>query len=580
MTSRPGLSGALVAVFATVLLIFAWMEAFAPATHSGFTLIVRDDGAGHVVVRKKDPDVAVALGDQVDLGSLTFPQRFRLQTGSPPGTSITVRILHNGVWAPVSMKAKAHPVRPTFVNLTLLAFTTLALVVFAIIGVRRPSIGTAALVFLAASLLNAPRVASIFSWLPDSLYAPTATVIVSLLTEFPIFAVLVFLTRFPRNPEQPKARLRMRIGDGIVIAAIAPCTFFTLAEPVVFQTFAVGHYTFQIVGIITGAFFAITAYREASGEDRQRIGWVLVGLMASDVSLIIENVAYLSWPSATVRNVLFLTSYVLSAVLPLSLGYAVLRYRVIDLGFVVNRTLVYAVVTALIVVVVSFVDWISGKLINETRLALAAEAGVTILLGVTLNTVHSRIERIVDRLVFRQRYLAERKLRNRLDALSFATSDAAIDAALTDEIVDILRLRSAAVFRVNSEDGAFVRRRSVAWTEADGHSFDCNSLIVRSIRAADKPFFLADLGVSDFACPRGDAMPMLAVPVATQKDFVGFALYGGVRDGTAPDPEIVAHLAELSAAAATTYALVEARKWRERYFDLQRAIEPQRLIVE
>jgi hypothetical protein len=70
----------------------------------------------------------------------------------------------------------------------------------------------------------------------------------------------------------------------------------------------------------------------------------------------------------------------------------------------------------------------------------------------------------------------------------------------------------------------------------------------------------------------GDAEPILAVPIERRNDFIGFALYGREHDGTAPDPEIIAHLGELADAAATTYELVEARSWRDRYHELRSEI--------
>jgi hypothetical protein len=258
--------------------------------------------------------------------------------------------------------------------------------------------------------------------------------------------------------------------------------------------------------------------------------------------------------------------------LPLALAYAVLRHRVIDVGFALNRTLVYAVLTTSAVVVVGFVDWLSGKLISEGRLALAAEALVTIGFGVVLNSLHARIERLIDRAIFRERYVAQSRIEHRIEALAFATSEATIDAALTDDAASVLNVRSAAVFRRDDSSRPFARRRAVNWPADASLEIGDETLLIRTLRAVERPLFLADLAIDEPALPSGPAAPALAIPIATLHEVLGVVLYGNDRDGGSPDPEIVALLAKLAAAAGSAYTMVEARRWRERVAELERTI--------
>jgi len=257
--------------------------------------------------------------------------------------------------------------------------------------------------------------------------------------------------------------------------------------------------------------------------------------------------------------------------LPLALAYAILRHRVLDVGFALNRTVVYAALTTVVVVAVSLVDWVAGKLIGETRLALAAEAAVTIALGVALNAMHERIGRFVERVLFRARHTAERRLRNGIEALAFAASDAAIERALTDEVAAVLGLRSTALFRLDEETNRFRCVRATGWPEAVA-TIDEDALLVRTLRLRERPFHLADFAIAESLLPAGPAAPMLAVPVADRHALRGFVLFGALSDGTAPDPELVDLLGQLGTAAAAASAYVDARAARSRLADIEKLV--------
>jgi len=554
------------------MLVLGWREVFSPIAHTSYPITIIDTGHGAIVrVQPNDPlSKSIATGDEIDLSALSLASRFRLRVGSPVGTPVAIRIRHDGAWVVRIVEPSLRPIRIDASTITLLWDITVTLLLIAIIVARRPSVATYALVIFAGGSVTTAAVVAQFSPLPDPIFVCIATLIIAAFSEFPIFILLVFLTRFPSAPTARSARTLMRVGDAIAIAAAAAVVIGTIEEPVLFQSWNTAHNAYGEIGLALTILFAIASYRAATGENRQRIGWVLTGIIISQAALVLYNHFYSAAgdTAAMIRAVAF----AMQTAFPLALAYAILRFRVIDLGFVFNRTLVYAIVTAIVVVAVSFVDWLSSRLIGETRLALATEALVTIALGVALNTLHSRIEHLVDRVIFRRRYIAEKKLRSRLAALAFATNERAVDLALIDEVIDILNLRSAAVFR--SIDGQPLScTRAAGWT-APTNALDENSLLVRTIRAAQRPFFLADVGIADSLLGDGDATPILAVPIERKQFFVGFALYGREADGTAPDPEIIAHLAELAAAAATTFELVEARSWQKRYDDLARLVPP------
>jgi hypothetical protein len=577
--SRKPEFGVLVAALSLVILALGWASALLPLGAFPFTL--GGDGHGAYVARVRDVPASytggIAPGDRLDLSSLSYAQRWRLQAGAPPGYALTLRVRHDGV-------RSNRVVVASLVTLpmgdprwwSLFAGMTVGVLISSVVVARRPSVATAAFAFYTWGALPSFRFIMLFSWLPDPVFGVVATVLEALVASFPVFLLLIFVTRFPTEPSSAGGRLRMRIADAVLFAAVAICFTFAVFEPVRHHTWSNVANLFGIVVVALGGVLAALQYREASGEDRRRIGWVLVGYGVTITSFVATN-AIITAP-ALGSSELQVATQLADIALPIALAYAILRHRVLDVGFALNRTVVYAAVTTVVVVAVSFVDWLAGKLIGETRLALAAEAAVTIALGVALNAMHERIGRLVERVLFRARHTAERRLRNGIEALAFTASDAAIERALTDEVSAALGLRSSALFRLDEETSRFRCVRATGWPDAVA-TIDEDALLVRTLRLRERPFHLADFAIAESVLPGGPAAPMLAVPVADRHALRGFVLYGALTDGTAPDPELVDLLGQLGAAAAAASAYVDARAARSRLADIEKLLAAGSSIV-
>jgi hypothetical protein len=241
---------------------------------------------------------------------------------------------------------------------------------------------------------------------------------------------------------------------------------------------------------------------------------------------------------------------------------------VLDLGFAFNRTLVYSTITATLVVVVGAIDWVSGKLLGNSHVSAVVEAGVTIALGAALSWLHTRVERGVDRLLFRRRYLAAKRIEGRIEALGFAKKRESVDDALVGEVLAILHLGSAAVFRGSDETG-FVRTASTGWDEC-ARGFPAEHLLLRTLQAQECPVDLAAAAIVDVAFPAGQSRPEVAIPILVRHRLLGFAMYGHRSDESSLDPEERAMLLKLVASAATAYDAIDADEWRTRALELQR----------
>lgn len=145
-----------------------------------------------------------------------------------------------------------------------------------------------------------------------------------------------------------------------------------------------------------------SGWRRARGEERQQLKWVayVIGFLAtvllamSSEEFLGQELWYFDW--------LFLAAIM---AIPVSIGIAILRYRLYEIDRIVNRTLVYAALTGLLAVVyVGLVVVLGGVLQPLTGSNDLAVAGSTLTVAALFSPARSRIQRFVDQRFYRRRY--------------------------------------------------------------------------------------------------------------------------------------------------------------------------------
>jgi hypothetical protein len=94
------------------------------------------------------------------------------------------------------------------------------------------------------------------------------------------------------------------------------------------------------------------------------------------------------------------------AALPVSIGVAILRYRLYDIDRIISRTLAYAIVTGLLVGVYAGLVLLATQVLGHHHSSVAV-AAATLAAAALFNPVRRRVQRQVDRRFHRARYDAD-----------------------------------------------------------------------------------------------------------------------------------------------------------------------------
>ncbi len=143
----------------------------------------------------------------------------------------------------------------------------------------------------------------------------------------------------------------------------------------------------------------VASWRRSSGERRQQLKWLMAGLAALVAGAAIDTVP----GTRTIGVACFLAGLF---VFSLSVGVAVLRYRLFDIDRIISRTLAYAIVTGLLVGVYAGIVLLATEVLQLR--STVAVAAATLAAAALFNPLRRRVQTIVDRRFNRARYDADR----------------------------------------------------------------------------------------------------------------------------------------------------------------------------
>ncbi|MGB6984900.1 MAG: hypothetical protein WBD74_02860 [Candidatus Aquilonibacter sp.] len=512
-------------------------------------------GLDRAVVVSAAPAVAaagVSPGAHIDFAALPFADRLRASGFASKNMIVRVPIVTPARTHFVSVPATRNVREVSAPELVRdMAAATFSLLLLAYLGFRRPSTMVAILITaVGGGALSFGHFAALISSWPDALFTPVTFVLRTLCDDFPVLVLSSFAIRMSRGSASRPALVRSV--DGIVAAGFITESLIT-GTPLI-----IPYAAFCAAVLLVSSIIALLL---ADPQERGRVGIVFVAIMIGGVGYALATIGLLEgWINF---NAFSLYANLSIVIIPLALAYAILRHRIFDVAFVLNRTIVYAVTSALLLLLFAALEFAAERYLNSLShfAGLALEFAIALAVIVSARLVHARVDRAVDAILFRSRHEQESALRRYATTVQFYTAKEPLVRDTVDTLVRCGRVSGAAVYLAENDELA----RAASLLPSAVQSIDANDPVYVELRAHHERL---DLHAAKTTVPGVRVYPMILAG-----RLVGIAAVGERESFEQMPPDIDEAIARVCDAVAIAIAAIETDSIREENVALRKRLD-------
>jgi hypothetical protein len=375
-----------------------------------------------------------------------------------PAQTEQITFTHDGATKTVLLRAREHAAPFNSATRAVLDLRLLAYVFFILTGAAlvllHPARFTWAFFACCVGLANFP---AYVGWSLTAVSPPLGTAAFLLwtaLADVASVAFLAFALRFPSDSVAGWRRIAWRTLPLWLAAFLAfdvwnlRATYEGTPVPDAFVRAA------DAAGLVVWALGAASlagTYRSAARAERRRLQWAIGGTVAGALAWYVERVlAHGGYP--LIGHIVGIAT----VTMPLSLAYATLKHRVVDVRFVLNRALAYSILGSGVAALFALSAWFLATTLQREGVQIALQVLLALVVGAWLYRTHRSVETWLEAALFRRLRRAQDVLREAAGAAPAAPSLDALEAALAEAAVSALDLESAALYR-RGPGGAFVR---------------------------------------------------------------------------------------------------------------------------
>ena len=310
--------------------------------------------------------------------------------------------------------------------------------------------------------------------------------------------------------------------------------------------------------------YLIVGWRKSKAAVRNRFALIVSALLAYLVGLLVIfwNLSQSGTLFGEGGWLTYLNALMLGVIAPGTLAYAVLRHKLFDMGFAVNRTLVYGTVSAVLLVGIGLTEYAVKALLPKvwTQGSVFISAGLALGVFLIFHRIHHSVEHAIERLFFHKWQVNEAALKRFVAAAGHMEQPDALAGHFTTEL---------ARFTGGAAVALYARTAEGHYASAAGEAVGADDLALAAMRAELGPVVPAEIG-----SPLDAA---LALPMMHQAALAGFILLGPKPTGEDYRPD------EIEAMAWATHQIgldLQAIRVRELELTNIRLVERNQTLAE
>jgi serine phosphatase RsbU (regulator of sigma subunit) len=285
------------------------------------------------------------------------------------------------------------------------------------------------------------------------------------------------------------------------------------------------------------------SYREANVEEKRQVAWPLWGLLTTIGGKILTIVvigALSVWIATTDQDmiawrgtteVLTALPTLLTLLIPISFAVAILKYRLMNIDVIIRKTLVYAFLSGIIVILyLGIVGLLGALLVNVAGVkSQTTVIGATLVVALVFVPMRNKLQTLVERNLFRQKFAYPEMVRVVSGEALAAHDFNAFLGSAAEKTQQALQNRAVVLFTTRHDD--FVASAKVGVADS----------LLGTLRVARQPMLPFLTGPFD---PRKQTLPedataarrrieaTMVVPIHSTNGFIAVApkLSGGELD--------------------------------------------------
>jgi GAF domain-containing protein len=240
-------------------------------------------------------------------------------------------------------------------------------------------------------------------------------------------------------------------------------------------------------------------------------------------------------------------------IFPIGCAYAILRHRIFDVNFVLNRTLVFTILTSFVVGLFILLEKVLEGAAAGRGVGIAVETIVALVIGFSFNAMHKRLEEWIARVLFRAKFEAAKALRRLADEAPYMEREQAL---LLRAVGDVRQSTGASAVAIYEREDEMYRVSAREGAPAPPDEIEIDDLAFVRMRKAHGAVDLGDV-------PSMLGADGLLFPFSTRGTLTGAMLCRRRPNGEAYAPDEIALLAHVAHEVGTEIVAIRARRQAE-----------------
>ncbi len=287
--------------------------------------------------------------------------------------------------------------------------------------------------------------------------------------------------------------------------------------------------------LLLGIFFLIQSYFSAkTKESRNKIQWILWGLSFGIAPYLFLWLLPQGLGFSPILAEEF--NYFFLLIVPVAIGFSIVKYHAMDIEIVINRSLVYTLVTGIIIIFYLGLVGLIGHFIQTLSRQYNHFLTIifTLIAAIMFSPLKQHVQTFVDKTFYRVKYNFRLAIKDFSKAVTSAHDQDTLIKLLLNKILAAIPIKKIAVLLPDSMNKLFIMRHGHGFLQQEKSilQIDYNDKIVKKIKRGHIP--IIEMGRSRYANVieeslqgifKGHEIEMI-LPVFLEKSLVGLLLMG------------------------------------------------------